>query len=79
MDLERLNRRLKALTENPADVTGLSRLARDLGHALDSATLQELREFRAESAAVRDDLDDQAAGAAFAKGLLFGLVEMAVA
>ena len=79
MDLERLNRRLKVLAENPADLTELGRLARDLGHSLSAATLQELRELRAEASAVRDDLDDQVSGAAFAKGLLFGLIEMAAA
>lgn len=79
MDLERLNRRLKLLAQDPADLTELGRLARDLGHSLSSATLQELREFRAASAAVRDDLEGQATGAAFTKGLLFGLVEMAAA
>lgn len=79
MDLERLNRRLKVLAENPTDLTELGRLARDVGHALPSATLQELRELRAEAAAVRDGLEGQDTGAAFTKGLLFGLVEMAVA
>jgi DNA-binding MarR family transcriptional regulator len=79
MDVERLKRRLKVLVENSSDLTELGRLARDLGHALPSATLQELREFRAESAAVRDGLEGQAAGAAFTGGLLFGLVEMAAA
>jgi predicted RNA-binding protein with RPS1 domain len=79
MDLERLNRRLKALAENPADLTELGRLTRDVGHALPSATLQELRELRAEVAAVRDGLEGQDTGAAFVSGLLFGLVEVAVA
>jgi len=76
MNLEKLHRRLQALAENPADLTELGRLARDLGHSLPTATLQELREFRAQAAGARDDLDDQAA---FAKGLLVGLVEMITA
>src|SRR4051812_29427923 len=79
MDLERLKRRLEVLAENPANRTELGRLARDVGHSLPSATLQELRELRAESAAVREGLEGQDIGGAFTKGLLFGLVEMVVA
>ncbi|HEX4964368.1 MAG TPA: winged helix DNA-binding protein [Thermoanaerobaculia bacterium] len=79
MDLERFNRRLRVVAADPANLTELGRLARDLGHALSSATLQELRELRAESAAVREDLEDQTAGAVFAKGLLSGLVEITAA
>jgi len=78
MDLERLRRRLKILVETPANRVELGRLARDVGHSLPSATLQELRELRAESAAAQDELG-QTPGAEFTKGLLFGLVETAVA
>ncbi|HEY0511157.1 MAG TPA: hypothetical protein VGH73_04595 [Thermoanaerobaculia bacterium] len=79
MDLEKLNRRLKVLAENPSDLTELGRLARDLGHSLPSATFQELRELRAESASVRDGLEGQDTKTAFTKGLLFGLVEIVTA
>ena len=64
--------------ETPGDRVELGRLARDVGHSLPSATLQELRELRAEAAAAQDDLG-QAPGAEFTRGLLFGLVETAVA
>jgi predicted RNA-binding protein with RPS1 domain/DNA-binding HxlR family transcriptional regulator len=79
MNPERLKRRLKVLEEDPSNLAELGRLARDFGHSLPLATLQELRELRAECAAIRDGLDDQTPGVAFAKGLLHGLVEMAVA
>jgi hypothetical protein len=78
MNLERLKRRLKTLVETPADRVELGRLARDVGHSLPSATLQELRELRAEVAATQDDLG-QVPGAEFFRGLLFGLVETVVA
>lgn len=79
MDLARLKRRLKVLAEDPSNSMELGRLARDLGHSLPSATLQELRELRAECATAQDSLDDHASVAAFAKGLLYGLVELTVA
>jgi predicted RNA-binding protein with RPS1 domain/DNA-binding HxlR family transcriptional regulator len=79
MDLERLNKRLKVLAKDPANLTELGRLARDLGHSLPSATPQEMREFRAEAAAVQDDLEDLTSGAELAKGLLFGLIELVAA
>jgi DNA-binding MarR family transcriptional regulator len=79
MNLARLRRQLKTLVADPSDQAAMGRLSREIGHALPAATLQELRELRADAAAIRDDLDEQAPGSTFAKGLLFGLVEMIVA
>ena len=47
----------------------LYRVARDFGHSLPTASLQSLREMRAELATVRDEISEHA-GAAFATGLL---------
>ena len=79
MNLDKVSQRLKTLLGNPEDHEELGRLARDLGHSLPAAPLQVLREFRAMVASLREEWPEQDPGTAFARGVLFGLCEIAAA